>query len=108
MDRERALLQAQELQLRESARMSPVLFHGKSMMPFLHEEDELWAEPVAWQDIRPGDIITYRLDDRFPTCRVLAKRGEHLVLGADNWSWARFEAWREDVLGRIVARRRGG
>src|SRR5581483_4725803 len=108
MDRERALLHAQEIQLRASARMSPALFHGQSMFPFLQDGDELWAEPVAWQDIHPGDIITYRLDHRFPTCRVLVKHGDHLLLGADNWGWARFEAWHEDVLGKIVARRRDG
>lgn len=108
MDQERALLRAQEIQLRESARMAPVLFHGKSMLPFIQDGDELWAEPIAWQDIQPGDIITYRLDHRFPTCRVIDKRGNHLLLGADNWRWARFEAWKEDVLGRIVARRRDG
>lgn len=108
MDQERALLQAQELQLRASARLSPVLFHGESMLPFLQDGDELWAEPVAWQDIQLGDIVTYRLGNRFPTCRVMTKRGEHLLLSTDNWRWARFEAWREDVLGKIVARRRYG
>jgi MoaA/NifB/PqqE/SkfB family radical SAM enzyme len=108
VDKTTALRYAQELQLQESARLSPVLFHGKSMLPFIQEDDELWAESVAWEDIQPGDIITYRLADRFPTCRVMTKRGEHLLLSADHWRWARFEAWREDVLGRVIARRRNG
>lgn len=108
MEQASALRRAQELQLLASTRMAPVLFHGMSMLPFIQDEDELWAEPVSWQDIQPGDIITYRLGDQFPTCRVLSKQGEHLVLGADNWPWAHFEAWQEDVLAKIVARRRNG
>lgn len=108
MDQTRALRSAQELQLLASARMSPVLFHGKSMLPLFRDGDELTAVPAVWEDIQPGDIITYRLDDRFPTCRVMVKHGDHLVLGADNWRWARFEAWREDVLAQVVARQRDG
>ncbi len=107
MDQARALRIAQELQVQDSARLAPVLFHGKSMEPFFEDGDELTVEPVAWEDIRPGDLITYRLDDRFPTCRVAAIKGNHLLLTADKWNWARLEAWREDVLGRVVARKRG-
>lgn len=108
MNQRQALLHAQELQLLASARLEPVLFHGKSMEPFFLDGDELWAEAVAWEEIRPGDIITYRLTDQFPTCRVMEKKGSHLLLSTDNWRWAHFEAWQEDVLGRIVARRRDG
>lgn len=107
MQQERIRRAAQELQVHASARLEPVLFHGKSMLPFLEDGDALTVEPVAWEDIVPGDIITYRLDDRFPTCRVAAKQGEHLLLIADNWRGARFEAWRGDVLGRVAARTRG-
>lgn len=100
-------LQAQELQLQASARLEPVLFHGKSMLPFIEDGDELTIETVAWESIQPGDIITYRLADRFPTCRVASKQGDHLVLIADNWRGASYEAWREDVLGRVSALKRG-
>lgn len=103
----RKRLAAKELQLRASTQHEPVLFHGKSMLPFLEDGDELTVEPVAWEDIVPGDIITYRLDERFPTCRVASKQGDHLNLIADNWRGARFKAWRDDVLGRVAARRRG-
>lgn len=107
MQQERMRRVAQELQLQASARLAPVLFHGKSMEPFFVDGDALTVEPVAWEEIVPGDIVTYRLDERFPTCRVASQEGDHLWLTADNWAGARFEAWRDDVLGRVTVRTRG-
>lgn len=83
------------------------MFHGKSMWPFLDEGDDVVVEPVAWEAIRSGDVITCRLDDRFPTYRVVRRRRGKLTLRGDNWPAARFTAWPDDVLGRAVARRRG-
>lgn len=97
---------ARELQLARPGRRA-VSFHGKSMWPFLDEGDDVVVEPVTWEAIRPGDVITCRLDDRFPTYRVVRKRHGRLTLRGDNWPQARFTAWPEDVLGRAVARRRG-
>jgi MoaA/NifB/PqqE/SkfB family radical SAM enzyme len=99
---------AQELQLRESANGATVLFHGNSMNPFLQDGDELRVEPVTYDEIAVGDIITFRLRDHFPTLRVLYKGRNKLVLGADNWRERKFATWREFVLGRVVARTRDG
>jgi hypothetical protein len=41
MDQPHALRIAQELQVEASARLAPVLFHGKSMEPFFVYGDEL-------------------------------------------------------------------
>lgn len=95
------------MQLEHSRRLAPVLFHGHSMRPFLEDGDELAAEPVGWEAIRVGDIVTYRQADKFPTRRVVEKREDRLVLVGDNWPRARFEATRADVLARVVQRRRG-
>lgn len=83
------------------------MFHGKSMWPLLDEGDEVVVEPVDWEAIRPGDVITCRLDDRFPTYRVVRRRRGKLTLRGDNWPSARFTVWPDDVLGRAVLRRRG-
>lgn len=85
-----------------------VEFHGRSMEPFLVDGDDLEVEPVAWESIRAGDIVTYRLDERFPTFRVVRVLPSKLILRGDNWPFADFEAWPEDVLGRVTARVRGG
>lgn len=76
------------------------------MEPFLRDGDGLTVQPVAWTDLRPGDIVTCRLDDRFPTFRIVRKLATKVVLRGDAWPAADFEAWPEDVLGRVVARRR--
>ncbi|HEY1267255.1 MAG TPA: S24/S26 family peptidase [Candidatus Binatia bacterium] len=83
-------------------------FHGKSMLPFLREGDEMVVEPVAWADIRIGDVITYRFDDKYPTRRVVRKASGWLELWCDNWRDRRFRAERSAVIGRVVARGRDG
>ena len=77
------------------------------MRPFLVEGDEVVVEPVTWDAIRIGDVITYRHLDRFPTRRVMRKTEQELLLWCDNWPERRFHAVRDEVLGRAVARRRG-
>lgn len=105
MDQTDARRLARELQLTDG-RMA-VEFHGRSMEPFLLDGDDLEVEPVAWDDIRAGDIVTYRLDERFPTFRVVRVLPSKLILRGDNWPFADFEAWPEDILGRVTARVRG-
>jgi hypothetical protein len=78
------------------------------MHPLLRQADEMLVAPVGWADIRPGDIVTFRLDDRFPTYRVVRQHPGRLVLRGDNWPGREFHAWPEDVLGRAIARRRDG
>jgi hypothetical protein len=83
-------------------------FHGESMRPLLVEGDEVVVEPVAWERISRGDIITNRYLDRFPTRRVVGKSDDRLDLYCDNWPGRSFTTTRGDVLGRAVARRRDG
>jgi len=77
------------------------------MEPFLLDGDQLTVEPVAWGALRTGDIVTCRLDDRFPTMRIVRKLPTKLTLRGDGWPALDFEAWPDDVLGKVVARRRG-
>ncbi len=107
MDESRKRAASKELQLLHSRALGPVLFHGNSMLPFLRDGDELIVVPVPWDAIRPGDIVTYRLAEKFPTYRVRKKLRDGLVLKPDNWT-APVRVPREDVLGRVVERRRHG
>lgn len=106
-DRPNPALVARELQLEHSARLGSVLFHGSSMLPFLRDGDELVVEPLGWDAIQVGDVITYRLEDRFPTCRVMGRASDKLLLKADNWPHI-YQVWPEDLLGRVVSRARAG
>jgi hypothetical protein len=112
MDSVKARRAARELQLLVPApsdrRAHTVVFHGLSMLPLLQEGDEVAVEPVPWEAIRVGDIVTYRQDDKFPTRRVVHKEADRLVLWCENWPTLRFSAGRDEVLGRAVARRRAG
>ena len=98
---------AKELQLELSSPQRTLYFHGESMRPFLVEGDEVVVEPVTWEEIRLGDVITYRYLDRFPTRRVMQKSAEELLLWCENWPERSFRAGRDEILGRAVARVRG-
>ena len=107
MDKNKITLTAKELRLQKSAALGPVFFHGNSMLPFLADGDELISIPVVWGDIKAGDIITYRLEDKFPTYRVIQKHRDKLILKADDWPEL-IEVEAGDVLGKVIERRRGG
>ena len=108
---EQVRIAVQELRLARSAQMGPVYFHGTTMTPFLVEGDHVIVEPVEWEDISVGDVITYRFEDKFPTRRVVAiDRGAGtLVLRGDSIAgWPQFHVKGEDVLGRAQVRLRDG
>jgi hypothetical protein len=97
---------AKELQLSFSSETRTLYFHGTSMYPFLVEGDEVVVEPVTWREIRIGDVVTYRFEDKFPTRRVVWKTADRVGFWCENWPERRFEASPPEVLGRAVARKR--
>jgi signal peptidase I len=107
MNPARALEVAREIQIRASDRQHRLYFHGESMEPFLTEGDQIVVERIAWEDIEVGDIITYRHAGQYPARRVIRKHDDVLELRCEGWPWRVFEATRGQVLGRVVARRRG-
>ena len=101
---------AKELQLESSGRLDLVYFHGQTMFHFLQEGDELIVQPVDWNDIVPGDVVTHREELKFPTRRVIeVRKDKQLIVKADHQPPRRFYIVPElDVLGKVVARKRGG
>jgi hypothetical protein len=108
MDATQARLLARGLLVLNSSESRALCFHGDSMLPFLRDGDELIVQPVGWEEIRIGDIITYRYADKFPTRRVVRKPDACLLLWCESWPARRFRVARSDVLGRVVARARNG
>ncbi len=104
----KARLVGKELQLEHSSEQQALYFHGLSMLPFLQEGDLVVVKPIAWDDIKRGDIITYRNDDKFPTRRVLFKQAAQLSVRCDGWPRYADNVAVEDVLGRAEARCRNG
>lgn len=98
---------ARELRLETCDADGAVAFHGESMLPLLRDGDALSVEPVSFDRLQPGDIVVHRFDDRYPAHRVVERLEDKLFLVADNWPGAVFEAWPEDLLGRVVEARRG-
>ena len=99
-----------ELQLQRS-RTKPAYFHGYLMLPLLREGDEVEVEPISGSSIRVGDVVTYRDADKFPTRRVMQIRRDDGLLVIMGDSVRPRRTWVvpvEDVLGRVVRRRRDG
>jgi hypothetical protein len=105
-DKERLL--ARELQVELSSQERTLYFHGESMRPFLGEGDEVVVRPVAFAEIRLGDVVTYRYNDKFPTRRLMWRTRDRLEMWCENWPGRYFETRREDILGLAVARKRDG
>lgn len=99
---------ARELQVALSSEEQTLYFHGESMRPFLGEGDEVVVRPVAFEDIRLGDVVTYRYGDKFPTRRLMRRTPDRLEMWCENWPKRYFETRREDILGLAVARKRDG
>ena len=99
---------ARELQVELSSKEQTLYFHGESMRPFLGEGDEVVVRPVAFEDIRLGDVVTYRYGEKFPTRRLMRRAPDRLVMWCENWPDRYFETRREEILGLAVARKRDG
>jgi hypothetical protein len=81
------------------------------MLPLLREGDEVEVDPVAWEDVREGDVVTYRDRDKFPTRRVVEIRHEERVFVIMGDSIRPRRSWLvpfDDVIGRVARRRRDG
>ncbi|HEX2466269.1 MAG TPA: nucleotidyltransferase family protein, partial [Thermoanaerobaculia bacterium] len=100
---------ARELALVQSQKIGPHVFHGATMLPFLVDGDEVSIEPVTFDQIRPGDVVTYRDQQYFPTRRVIRidRRSRSLILKGDAIPHLTFFVLEEDVLGRATSIVRG-
>ena len=99
-----------ELQLGRTP-IEPAYFHGYLMLPLLREGDEVVVEPIDAGALRVGDVVTYRGGDKFPTRRIMAfdPGSASMVIMGDSVRPRR--TWlvpTDDVLGRVVWRRRDG
>jgi hypothetical protein len=92
-----------------SRKLGPHVFHGATMLPFLVDGDEVEIEPVSFDQVRPGDIITYRDQQYFPTRRVIRidRRSRSLILKGDAIPHLTFFVLEEDILGRATSIERG-
>jgi hypothetical protein len=89
----------------------PSYFHGQTMRPHLVEGDLVVTEPVTASEVRIGDVVTYRFDDKFPTRRVVARdrRSRTFTIMGDSIPGRReYVVPFEDVLARVVRRQRDG
>jgi hypothetical protein len=99
-----------ELQLAYATRHF-AYFHGLTMLPLLREGDDVQTEPVTWRDVHVGDVVTYRFADKFPTRRVVAAdhtRRQFVIMGDSIPGRREYHVPFDDVLARVVGRRRDG
>lgn len=103
-------ISAKELQLLGSEKFDSVYFHGKTMLPFLREADELRVTPISMDKISRGDIVTYLMDDKFPTRRIIKiKKNQNIMhIQGDSIPHIKFMVPFDSVIGQVIARKRNG
>jgi len=89
-------------------------YHGRSMLGTFRPGDYLTLESVAFDSIRPGDVVVFRgvnqegEPDQI-VHRVVAIQLDGLVTWGDNNPWADTDlVLEEDLLGRVVRFERDG
>ena len=101
---------AHELRLRQPEAPRSY-FHGLTMRPHLVEGDLVATEPIAAGDVRVGDVVTYRFEDKFPTRRVVRRDDAARALTFMGDSIPGFREYvvpYDDVLARVLGRERDG
>lgn len=99
-----------EIQLAHSRRHL-AYFHGLTMRPLLQEGDEVETEPITWAQVRVGDVVTYRFEDKFPTRRVMVidrPRRQFVIMGDSIPGRRQYLVAFDDVIARVRRRRRAG
>jgi len=92
-------------ELLRSGGVVPGVVEGRSMVPFLQPGDRVLAGPP--DEVRPGDLVVFRRDGRWIVHRVLEARGDLLLEGGDRVGPTGLLP-ADQVIGRVVAVRRGG
>lgn len=85
--------------------------HGGSMWPWLRPGDELSVRRAHIHQIAPGQVVLYARDGRLFAHRVLRRVPSagtlQLIVKGDALPCADAPVSAEELLGRVVARRRG-
>lgn len=77
---------------------------GFSMRPFLKEGEKLVIKKTAAKDLRIGDIILYRLDNRLVCHRLIKKtKGYSIYTRGDNCDKSDGPISQDAVLGAAIA-----
>jgi hypothetical protein len=85
-----------------------VIYKGKCMSPTLRDEDLLFVQPCAIEDVRFGDIVVYRCSETIRVHRFILRNKASIVTTPDNTCREPERCFREDLIGRVLLLRRDG
>ena len=94
-----------------NARTDPFRYRGRSMWPCFQEGDLLDIQPVAFEELRVGDCITYRLNncETHVTHRIRVIRNGIICTRGDAIPWPdELGVNADQLVGRVVGRYRLG
>lgn len=77
---------------------------GRSMLPAIQDGEILHVRPLREEKLKRGDIIFFRLNEKFTAHRIVEKQGDHYVTRGDSSVDEGAAITRDQVLGLVVAK----
>lgn len=77
---------------------------GRSMLPAIEDGEILHVRPLREEKLKTGDIILFRVDEKFTAHRIVRKQGERYVTRGDSGIDVDVAITRDHVLGLVVAK----
>lgn len=77
---------------------------GRSMLPAIEDGEILHVRPLGKQKLKVGDIVLFRLNEKFTAHRIVRKLGGHYVTRGDAGIDLDPAVARDQVLGLVIAK----
>ncbi len=81
---------------------------GASMLPAVWPGDVITVQRRSWPDLRPGQIVLFRRDDRLVAHRVLSMSDGRLITKGDSLVAVDPPVEESEIIGQVVWISRGG
>jgi signal peptidase I len=84
------------------------LSEGTSMLPMIHQDDELDIWPVDFDSLKINDMAVFKEKDKIITHRVIYKTNKYVITKGDNNPASDGKIYRKQIIGQVKKIKRQG
>lgn len=84
------------------------LSEGTSMLPMIHQDDELDIRPVDFDSLKINDMAVFKEKDKLITHRVIYKTKKYVITKGDNNPTSDGKIYRRQIIGQVKMIKRQG